>query len=263
MGSTDHLVSDAQESTVDVDIREHVAVVTFSRGRNNYFDYDLIETLASTLEGLRETDARAVVLRTTSRHFCAGADFVGRSADHDARGHVYDIVPRLFAQPLPVIAAVGGGAIGGGLGLAMVADFRVATPSAYFLANFTRIGVSEGFALSLTLRRLLGPQVAAELLYTGRRVSGEEAAAIGLADRMVDQDNLDDAAFALAAEIAKSAPLAVATARRALRADLTAESVTEALRRERAEQKPLMATEDFREGVRAWRERRTPEFRRI
>jgi 2-(1,2-epoxy-1,2-dihydrophenyl)acetyl-CoA isomerase len=250
-------------SVVDVEVRSGsgVAVVTFTRCRNNYFDYELIDKLASALEGLQSTGSRAVVLRTTSRHFCAGADFVGREEGRPGQPHVYDVVPRLFRQPLPMIAAIGGAAIGGGLGLALVADFRVTTKSAYFVANFARLGVSQGFALSFTLPRLLGPQRAAEMLYTGRRVGGEEAVGIGLCDRLAEQDSLDDEAFALASEIARSAPLAVASARRTLRADLTSGAIEETLRLERSEQQPLMATEDFREGVQAWREKRLPTFR--
>ncbi|MFE4500964.1 enoyl-CoA hydratase/isomerase family protein [Rhodococcus sp. NPDC056743] len=248
---------------VDVDIHDSgVAVVTFTRGRNNYFDYDLIDTLATRLEELPAAGARAVVLRTTSRHFCAGADFVGRE-DEQAGRHVYDIVPRLFAQTLPIVAAVGGAAIGGGLGLALVADFRITTPSAYFLANFNRIGVSEGFALSVTLRRLVGPQKASEMLYASSRVGGQAAVMAGLSDRMVDDAELDDAALAFATEIALSAPLAVAASRRALRSDVTSDIIAEALRRERAEQKPLMTTSDFHEGVQAWRDKRTPAFQRL
>jgi len=259
METTDQVGATA---VVDVDLRADsaVGVVTFSRGRHNYFNYELLEKIASTLDDLRDRGSRAVVLRTTNKHFCAGADFVGDGPTGPGQPHIYDIVPRLFRQPLPIVAAVGGAAIGGGLGLALLADFRVTTPSAYFLANFNRIGMTQGFALSLTLPRLLGPQRAAELFYTARRVPGEEAVAIGLADRLAEPDTLDDEAFALAAEIAKSAPLAVASTRRTLRADLV-EKVEETLRHERSQQDPLKVTEDFREGVQAWREKRVPRFR--
>lgn len=251
---------DVRASTVTVEMLGegvNVAVVTFSAGRNNYVNYELLDQLASTLEGLESTASRAVVIRTTSRHFCAGADFSG-----GGRGQIRELVPRLVCSPLPVVAAVGGAAIGAGLGLALAADFRVATRSAYFLANFTRLGISQGFAVSLTLPRLVGAQQAAEMLYTARRVGGEEALALGLCDRLAEQDRLDDEAIALATEIAKSSPLALSAARRVLRADLKDE-IDATLERERSEQLPLMDTEDFREGVRAWREKRIPEFRGI
>jgi enoyl-CoA hydratase/carnithine racemase len=172
------------------------------------------------------------------------------------------VLPRLFHQPLPIVAAVGGAAIGAGLGLAMLADFRVVAAPAYFAAPFTRLGISQGFALSLTLPRVVGVQRAAELVYTGRRVEADEAMAIGLCDRLTQRDRLDEDALALASEIAESAPLAVAAARRILRADLTT-AVEETLRLEHAAQQPLYATEDFREGVQAGREKRTPNFRGV
>ena len=93
--------------------------------------------------------------------------------------HLYDFAIRLFEQPLPIVAAIQGAAIGGGLGLAMAADFRVAAPEARFAANFALIGIHQGFALSVTLPAVVGQQAALDLLYTGRRVSGAEARALG------------------------------------------------------------------------------------
>lgn len=238
----------------------HVAVVTFSRGRNNYLTHELVDRLADTIEKLAGGESRAVVLRTDSKNFCGGADFAPRPSGIAPRGNIAGVVPRLFRLPLPVVAAVGGAAVGGGLGLALTADFRVAAPSSYFLANFTRLGINEGFGLSLSLPRLVGPQRAAEMLYTGRRVSGEEAFAWGLCDRLVEPATLDETAYALAAEIAVSAPAAVAVSRAALRSELTS-GIEDALRTEMEQQRRLMESEDFREGVRAWSQRRPPVFR--
>ncbi len=160
---------------------------------------------------------------------------------------------------LPIVAAVQGAAIGGGLGLALAADFRVAAPEARFSANFARLGFHQGFGLSVTLPALVGQQRAAELLYTGRRVPGDEAVAIGLADRSAPLGEVRDAAIAFAAEIAASAPLAVASIRETLRGDL-ADRVVVATERELAEQTRLRATDDFAEGARAMAQRRTPDF---
>ena len=88
---------------------------------------------------------------------------------------------RLFANPTPVVAAIQGAAVGGGLGLALMADFRVASPEARFSANFARLGFHHGFGLTVTLPRLVGQQRAAEMLYTGQRVKSDEALRIGLA----------------------------------------------------------------------------------
>jgi enoyl-CoA hydratase/carnithine racemase len=165
----------------------------------------------------------------------------------------------MFAAEKPVVAAVQGAAVGGGLGLALSADLRVASPEARFSANFARLGFHQGFGLSVTLPELIGKSAAMELLYTGRRVKGEDALALGLCDRLVPLAELRDAAFALAREIAKSAPLAVRSIRRTLRGDL-AERIRAATTHEQAEQERLRKTEDFREGVRAMAERRDPDF---
>ena len=149
-----------------------------------------------------------------------------------------------------------GAAVGGGLGLALTADFRFAAPEARFSANFARLGFHQGFGLSVTLPRLVGQQAAADLLFTGRRVKGDEAMRLGLADRLVGRDELR----VEAREIAGSAPLAVRSIRATLRGDL-ADQVEAAVAHEHWEQNRLQRTADFAEGSRAMAERRTPEFR--
>ncbi len=166
---------------------------------------------------------------------------------------------RLFRCETPVVAAVQGSAVGAGLGLALVADFRVASPETRFVANFNRLGFHPGFGLSVTLPRLVGLQQAALMFYTGRRVTGEEAHAMSLADLLHPQAELRQSALELATEIARSAPLAVTATRRTLRRGL-AEAVAEIVEHERAEQARQVATEDFGEGVRAMAERRLPGF---
>jgi enoyl-CoA hydratase/carnithine racemase len=173
--------------------------------------------------------------------------------------HLYDVAIRLFEQPLPIVAAVQGAAIGGGLGLALAAEFRVACPEARFSANFARLGFHQGFGLSVTLPAVIGQQRALEMLYTGERIDGEEAARVGLCDRLVPLPEVRSAAVALAGEIAASAPLAVRSIRATMRGPLAAE-VRAALEREKAEQDRLRVTADWLEGVRASAERRTPVF---
>ena len=127
-------------------------------------------------------------------------------------------------------------------------------------ANFARPGFHQGFGLSVTLPRLVGRQVAAELLFSGRRVPGEEAVSLGLADGLVDRDQIRYAAHGMAREIAMSAPLAVRSIRTTLRGDL-ADQVEAAVAHEHREQARLQETADFAEGSRAMAERLTPEFR--
>ena len=238
---------------------DHVATVEVRRPPNNYFDAALITRLADVMDDLAAGDTRAVVLCSDGRHFCAGADFGtgGEGADETVR--LYDAAVRLFRQPLPVVAAVQGAAVGGGLGLALAADLRVAAPEARFVANFALLGFHPGFGISVTLPRVVGPQAAMELLTTGRRIAGEEALRIGLADRLVPAGELRAAAHALAAEIAAAAPLAVRAIRATLRGTL-ADEVAAAVDHERAEQQRLQRTADFREGVAAVAERRPGRF---
>ncbi len=239
---------------------EHVAVVCLHRPPNNYFDSPLVAAVATAYEELGATGwCRAIVLATEGKHFCAGLDFAANAGQDIAE--LYAQALRLFAAPLPVVAAVQGAAIGGGCGLALSADFRVATPSSRFSANFARLGFHHGFALSVTLPAAVGRQAAADLLLTGRRVGGTEALALGLCDRLAPEGEEELRGFALgyAGELAASGPLAVRAIRATLRQGLV-EEVRAAMAHECAVQLALAGTADFAEGVRATAERRPPDF---
>jgi enoyl-CoA hydratase/carnithine racemase len=238
---------------------DFVATVELRRAPNNFFDVAMIRRIADLYDALADDSrVRAIVLCADGKHFCAGADF-GGSGTGGGPGELYREAVRIFAADLPVVAAVQGAAIGGGLGLACSADFRVASPQARFAANFARLGFHHGFALSATLPPIVGQQHALDLLYTGRRVDGGEAARLGLVDRVVEPDALRDEARALARDVAASAPLAVRSIRATMRAALV-DAVKQAVAREADEQEKLQRTEDFREGIRASLERRAPAF---
>jgi 2-(1,2-epoxy-1,2-dihydrophenyl)acetyl-CoA isomerase len=249
-----------ESGDVGVDRDGHVAVVEMRRPPNNFFDVALIGAIADAVDELAAGGCRAVVLASEGRHFCAGADFGGGRERGDGDGpHLYEMAVRLFEQPIPIVAAVQGAAIGGGFGLAMAADFRVAGPDARFAANFARLGFHHGFGLSVTLPLVAGHQAALDLLYTGRRIDGQDALRLGIADRLVGTEEVRSGALALAADIAGSAPLAVRSIRETMRGHLAGE-VRAALTRERAEQDRLGTTADWREGVTAMAERRPPVF---
>jgi 2-(1,2-epoxy-1,2-dihydrophenyl)acetyl-CoA isomerase len=244
---------------------DHVAVVEIHRPPHNFFSLELIASIADAYEAVDAHDgARAVVLCSEGKNFCGGADFGGGSRTlGETTGttrHLYDEAVRLFEAATPVVAAVQGSAVGGGLGLACSADFRVASPESRFTANFARLGFHHGFGLTVTLPAVVGQQKALELLYTGRRISGDEAAAIGLADRCVEAHLLRATAHDLAAEIAASAPLAVRSIRATMRGHLP-DAIRAATDHEKAEQDRLSSTDDWAEGVRATSERRPPVFR--
>lgn len=245
--------------TVTLDDATAVGVVEFSRPPTNYFTVALVTGIVEAFDALAtEGGCRAGVLKSTGRHFCAGAA-LSQPVDAPDGPHLYDIGARLFHQPLPIVAAVQGAAIGGGLGLALAADFRVASEKAWFAANFSRLGFHHGFALTVTLPAAVGQQAALDLLYTGRRVDAVEAHTIGLCDRLVATDDLDAAAIDFAIEIASAAPLAVRSIKQTMRSDLVRD-VQAAMAHERVEQTRLMQTADFTEGVAAVAERREPVF---
>jgi enoyl-CoA hydratase/carnithine racemase len=239
---------------------DHVGIVSLHRPPNNYFDTGLIAEIAAAYEQLDGSGwCRAIVLASEGRHFCAGLDFAGNAGQDIAA--LYDAALRLFAAPLPVVAAVQGAAIGGGCGLALSADFRVATAQSRFSANFARLGFHHGFALTVTLPAVVGRQAAADLLLTGRRVGGVQALALGLCDRLADEeDDLSAQAIAYADELAASGPLAVRSIRATLRRGLVEEARL-AMAHECDEQTKLRDTADFAEGVRAAAARRDPVFR--
>jgi enoyl-CoA hydratase/carnithine racemase len=243
---------------------DFIAEVEIHRPPNNFFDAALIKGIADAYDQLAaDLRCRAVVLCAEGKHFCAGADFNEESnvesLPEEGGGNLYREAVRLFRSPLPVVAAVQGAAIGGGLGLACSADFRVCAPEARFAANFARLSFHHGFGLTVTLPLIVGHQRALELLYTGRRLAGEEACQLGLSDRLADLGELRAAARAFAAEIAASGPLAVRSIRQTMRGHL-ADEVARATRREDQEQQKLRSTEDFAEGTRASFERRPPVF---
>jgi enoyl-CoA hydratase/carnithine racemase len=247
----------------------HVALIEIRRPPNNFFDIALIQEIAGALEALdQDAECRAVVLAAQGKAFCAGANFGdgstldkdGQRIDRDiAVNHLYIEGNRLFRTKKPIIAAVHGAAVGGGLGLAMVADFRVACPETRFCANFTRLGFHPGFGLTVTLPLAIGAKNAAMMFYTSRRVPGDEAHAMGLADALVPQDQVRPAAMTLAAEIAENSPLGLISTRATMRGDL-ADRVRKATEHELKEQTWLRKTDDFKEGVKATAERRLPNF---
>lgn len=244
----------------------HVQIAEINRPPHNYFDKELLSLIADALDAADADDEiRVTLLRANGKSFCAGANFAGdqpatpeeRRADSRK---LYDQGLRIFRSKKPIVAAVQGYAIGGGLGVALAADFRVATPDTSFSANFTRLGFHPGFGLTVTLPRLIGQARAALLMLTGRRVKGEEAYRMGLCEVLASNESLHDEAMQLALEIAESSPLGVKSTRETLRLGL-ADRIEEQLKRELDQQSWLRETEDFAEGVRATAERRPPNFR--
>ena len=254
---------------IGVEKHGHVGLIEIRKPPLNFFDVALINQIADALEEFdKDVEIRASVLAAQGKAFCAGANF-GDPARQEAEtdpvshlpiNHLYVQAVRIFRNKKPIVAAVHGAAIGGGLGLAVSADFRVTCPEARFAANFTKLGFHPGFGLTATLPELVGKNNAELIFYTSRRVTGEEATRMGLANVCVPQDQVRAEAMKLAQEIAECSPLGLLSTRATMRAGL-ADRVLAATNHELAEQSRLRATEDFKEGVKATAERRVANFK--
>jgi len=258
---------------IGVEKHGHVGLIEIRKPPLNFFDVALINQIADALEEFdNDIEIRASVLAAQGKAFCAGADFSDpkrqeqeASAQKDPAAnlpinHLYVQAVRIFRNKKPVVAAIHGAAIGGGLGLAVSADFRVTCPEARFAANFTKLGFHPGFGLTATLPELVGKNNAELIFYTSRRITGGEATRMGLANICVPQDQVRSEAMKLAAEIAECSPLGLISTRATMRAGL-ADRVMAATNHELAEQTKLRATEDFKEGVKATAERRAANFK--
>jgi enoyl-CoA hydratase/carnithine racemase len=255
---------------IGVDLDAHmVATIEIRRPPHNFFDIDLIRQIADACEALdKDPGCRAIVLAAEGTAFCAGAklgdgadvqDVLVKRSETGQAGHLYLEAVRLYRTAKPMVGAIHGAAVGGGLGLAIVPDLRVTCPEARFCANFTRLGFHPGFGLTHTLPALIGPSKAAMMFYTSRRIPGEDAFRMGLADVLVPQAEVRAAAQKLAAEIAENSPLGVLETRATMRAGL-AERVRAATDHELEIQTRLRKTADFKEGVDAVNQRRKPNF---
>lgn len=255
----------------------HVGTIEIQRPPFNYFDISLIKQIADALDDFdRDIVIRSSILCAQGKAFCAGANFTESAqqetpeSNDTSKGdptnglapinHLYVEAVRIFRAKKPIVAAVHGAAIGGGLGLALAADFRVTCPEARFSANFTKLGFHPGFGLTVTLPELIGRNNAELMFYTSRRVTGEEAYRWGLANELVPFGQVKSMAIKLAEEIAKCSPLGLVSTRATMRTGL-ADRVLAATHHESTEQTWLRATEDFKEGVKATEERRATNFR--
>jgi enoyl-CoA hydratase/carnithine racemase len=255
---------------IGVELKDVVATIEIRRPPHNFFDIDLIRQIADACETLdKDAGCRAVVLAAQGSAFCAGAklgdgndiqDTLVKRSETGQAGHLYVEAVRLFRTQKPIVGAIHGAAVGGGLGLALVPDLRVTCPEARFCANFTRLGFHPGFGLTVTLPALIGPSKAAMMFFTSRRIPGDEALKFGLADVLVPQAEVRAAAQKLAAEIAENSPLGVLETRATLRAGL-ADRIRAATDVELEKQTRLRKTEDFKEGVDAVNQRRKPDFK--
>jgi enoyl-CoA hydratase len=254
-----------------------IAVLTFSDpDRLNAMTEAMGHALRDAVAELRgDAGVRAAVLTGAGRAFSAGGDLAmieskGRAAAASPGGAIreenrafmkrfYELYLSVRELPFPTVAALNGPAIGAGLCVALGCDIRIAAREAKLGLNFARLGIHPGMGATWTLPRLVGPAVAAELLFTGRLVDGTEAERIGLVNRAVPRDEVVPAALALAREIAESAPHPVRGTKQALAQSLDS-SLDAQLGFEAEQQSRNYETRDLQEGIDAVREKRTPRF---
>ena len=251
----------------EVEVSRDGAVQTITLNRPdvlNAFNADMHRALAGALRDARSQDVRAVVLTGAGRGFCVGQDLTEfREAPGDIgerlRGNYHPNIRAIRELEKPVIAAVNGAAAGAGLSLACACDVRIAADSATFVPAFINIGLVPDSGGTFFVRRLLGYARAFEWLASGRRLSAAEAHAWGLVSEVVEADALPGRAAELAAELAAMPTRGVGMTKRLLDHAEVA-TLEEQLEREAQLQAAATQSEDFREGVAAFLEKRQPRF---
>lgn len=248
--------------------RQGAAVVlTFCRGdRANALSRVLVDALWNALHELRnQTDVRAVVITGEGdRAFCAGADLKERADMDDAQvrafvGQLQGLMTAIEDLPIPVIAAINGAALGGGLELAMACDLRIAADHALLGLPEVRLAIIPGAGGTQRLPRLVGPARARELIFTGRRLTASQAETIGLVNCVTAPDALLPTALAWTDEIALGGPVAIAQAKFALRCGADVDLAT-GLALERKAYELVIPTADRREALAAFADKRAPRF---
>jgi enoyl-CoA hydratase len=254
---------------------EHVSVLTLNKpDRLNSMSFGLVEALYEAIDEIaNDNETWAVVLTGNGRGFCSGLDLHDRGMPPNTDGlgfsrlamksmsYMGGVVPALRQLPQPVIAAINGPAIGGGLCLALGADIRYAADSAYF-AN---AGVSNGLTgselgITYLLPRAVGTSNAAEILLTGRRFDAEHAQRIGLVSRVIPDEELLDVALETAAHLCELSTFGIQMTKQCMWANLEISSLQAAIDFENRNQLLAGYTGNLDEAVAAWREGRPPVF---
>jgi enoyl-CoA hydratase len=251
------------------------AVITMNRPeRLNALSMSLVSALHQTFDDLAtDPRCRVVILTGSGRGFCSGLDLsepavaptaqgrTGAAAGMRSQEFIASLVPKIMRLPHPVIAAVNGPAVGGGMAIAAACDLRIASASALFGVQFIRLGVSGcDIGISYTLPRLIGAARAAELIYTARHFGAQEAERIGLVSEVVADDELMPRAMQLADVLVSHSPFALELTKQVLRANQDAPNVEAAIALENRNQILAGSGGDFAEAVAARNEKRPPRW---
>jgi enoyl-CoA hydratase/carnithine racemase len=251
---------------VTAEVRDRVGWISLDRPPANSYDAGFLEELDQAIGQVAEAEVAVAVVRSASdKFFSAGADvkaFLERSADENMvmcrRAH--QVLDRFAAEAPLFVAAIAGHALGGGYEIALACDIRVAAEGRYRIGlPEVTLGLLPGTGGTQRLPRLIGRGRALELMTTGRTVTPAEAERLGMVDRLVPAGEFDQAVAELAASLAGGAPLAVAAITRAVNDGLD-RPLPDALDRELEELAALFASQDAREGMTAFTEKRKPSF---
>lgn len=266
---------DSVPDEVLYEVAEHIATITLNApGRMNTISAAMLDQLSERLlQADRDPEVRCIVITGAGKAFCAGLDMAaqmgaakGSLGGMDSGGGIPGEIDLRFTPPTvlhnldtPTICALNGGAAGYGLDLALGCDIRVATQSAKLNPGFAKRGILPESGGTWLLPRMIGYAKAAEIAFTGRTLKADEAYELGLLNHVVADDMFHEAVQELAGEIAANAPLAVRAIKRMMRAAET-ETFEQNVHHVFLQLLPLLRTDDFREGVSAYMEKRTPKF---
>ncbi|MCO4760208.1 MAG: enoyl-CoA hydratase/isomerase family protein [Myxococcales bacterium] len=250
--------------------RGHIGLITLNRPDNrNSMTPELLDAFAGAVSQAKaDAELRCVVITGKGRCFSAGADFKsniqieggeGFVPPHERSFAMYSPFLSVLDIEVPVIGALNGHTVGGGFGLSLVTDIRIGNVGSKYGANFAKLGLHPGMAISWLLPRLIGVQQAAEMLFTGRLILGDEALRLGLVSQAVPTEDVFDTAWAVAEQIAANAPLAVRMMKRTFYEGLSWEPKKAAFQEAWA-QAVTVDTADAKEGMAALLEKRTPVF---
>jgi len=254
---------------ITTDIEEGIAIITLNRSENlNILDEALKRDLIDTIRGVDSNDdVRVLIVTGSGKVFCAGGDinaFKKRYADSAEKGGAIPYYANILGELLvdvskPIIAAINGPAIGGGLSIALGCDIRIASENAIFNAGFVRVGLVPELGSSFNLPRIVGLGKALELVMTARDISSHEAERIGLVDRVVPPDELYKVTIEIAKQIAVHPPIAVRLAKKAIRYGVES-SAEKALDYETHLMTYCFGTRDHHEAITTFLSKQKPKF---
>ena len=248
-------------------VEDMVGLITINRPDNrNSMDSETMPAFLEAIEQVKtDNELRCLIITGTGKSFCAGADFrnspinMSGGLPHENLMNTYGPFLKISEIKIPVIAAMNGHAIGGGFGLALICDIRIANRKAKYGANFAKLGIHTGMATSYMLPRIVGLPRANELLLTGRLIDGLTAERIGLVNYALEGDQVLNKAREIAREIASCAPVAVRMIKRSILRGISWDPIS-AAEIEAHYQSRTFEMEDAREGITALLEKREPVF---